>query len=788
MYVKMANGEVFKELISGISASWIISCEDPGEPKLISREELDKAERVEAPEHCLREDKKHETEAQKARMEIIRPLLADDRNISDPEKRKEMLKGQALAHGTTVRRVRRLYYTYLATGILVKGRKKGRKSNEIFDRAIRKYYFSAKKNSLKTVYELMILENYTDPEGKVMENVPTLSSFSQYYTRRWSKDPQKLISRNGIYDYQRNDRMIRGSAMAFRDAIGSYQIDETMADIHLVSEYDRNTVIGRPNIYLAADTATQMITGAYVGFEAGENAVMSCIANAAMDKVSFCKELGIEITEDDWPVRGMPKELIADRGREFSGSRLEELCRVYGMTVTNQPPFRADCKPIIERNIGFIQDAYRSTLEGKGVVRDDAQERWAVDYRKQAILNLTEYKRIVVTCILTLNKSRILENIGHLPADAPNTPLELWNWHKRNGKDRLLRADDREVYIRSLPRDAAFVTRSGISVNGLRYVPAAGHYEVTFDNEKFTKQATEEGSIYQPGGTGHNYVQKSDGNNHWQECTNCKEKINVEAHKGGTATCTSKAVCEVCKAAYGEFGEHKYEQKKDADSHWQECSVCGGKTSVEAHKGGKATCTAKAVCEVCGAAYGELGDHEWVSNGSKGHICKTCNSKEGHNLVNGECSECGYKKSNSGGSSSGGRSSGSSGSSGSATSQTTTSGNSTAPAFLGSVVTPLSASGWSFDTSSNAWNYIYNNKKITNTWACIINASADGKVSADWFFFDANGSMLTGWQKINNKWYLFNPFAGEKFGACFIGPGKTYDGYIVDANGAWVEG
>ena len=49
----------------------------------------------------------------------------------------------------------------------------------------------------------------------------------------------------------------------------------------LVSRLDRSSVIGRPNIYLAVDTATQLIAGIYVGMEAGEGAVMACLANEA---------------------------------------------------------------------------------------------------------------------------------------------------------------------------------------------------------------------------------------------------------------------------------------------------------------------------------------------------------------------------------------------------------------------------------------------------------------------------------------------------------------------------
>ena len=78
-------------------------------------------------------------------------------------------------------------------------------------------------------------------------------------------------------------------------------MDATQADIYLVSRSDRSTVIGRPYIYLAVDTASQIIAGVYIGFDAGLKSVISCLANAARDKKEFCAEYGIDIAEEQWP-------------------------------------------------------------------------------------------------------------------------------------------------------------------------------------------------------------------------------------------------------------------------------------------------------------------------------------------------------------------------------------------------------------------------------------------------------------------------------------------------------
>ena len=81
-------------------------------------------------------------------------------------------------------------------------------------------------------------------------------------------------------------------------------------------------------------------------------------------------------------------------------------------------------------------------------------------------------------------------------------------------------------------------------------------------------------------------------------------------HTGGTATCTKKAVCEFCGEEYGECASHNYGDKYESDGthHWKKCQNegCDYATEKEAHKGGEATTTKRAVCEVCGAEYGDL--------------------------------------------------------------------------------------------------------------------------------------------------------------------------------------
>lgn len=107
------------------------------------------------------------------------------------------------------------------------------------------------------------------------------------------------------------------------------------------------------------------------------------------------------------------------------------------------------------------------------------------------------------------------------------------------------------------------------------------------------------------------------------------------------------------------------------------------------------------------------------------------------------------------------------------------------PLRTGTPDNPVSNGKWQI--LDDTWYYC-TNAYFRNTWGYIVNPFATkGQHTADWFWFDETGRMLTGWQFINGKWYYLNPSHDGTYGACLIGPGKTPDGYEIDETGAWVD-
>lgn len=456
------NGEIYRLLHQNEDSCWMISFENPTErPFSVTTAEMDSFQHVPAPQDFISETGSLSPAAQK-RIALIRPLLDQGEDaITDRQLRLSIAKDIAGRENTTVRRVLRLYYRYLATGQVAFSKNREITVNKTYEWAIKTLYFSAKRFSLRATYDMMLVQKYTDSSGKLMESIPSWSSFRNYfYSRGYHKQPRKAISRTGLTNYQRNERPVFGSSSDWRSVPGSYQMDATQADIYLVSRHDRSKVIGRPYIYLAVDTATQIIAGIYVGLECDESAVMLCLANAAQDKVEYCREHGIEISANQWPAKGLPHEIITDKGSEFFGFRMQELCQKYGVEIQSLPPFRPDGKGLVEKSFDLIQQRYKPLLRGKGVIEPDAQERWSTDYRSQSVLNLDEFTQIVIHCVLYINSGRIL-------ADA-KTPAQKW----LDSDVSLLNVSVEELYLMSLPREAAKLTRKGLRVNGLLYVPA----------------------------------------------------------------------------------------------------------------------------------------------------------------------------------------------------------------------------------------------------------------------------------------------------------------------------
>lgn len=257
---------------------------------------------------------------------------------------------------------------------------------------------------------------------------------------------------------------------------------------------------------------------------------------------------------------------------------------------------------------------------------------------------------------------------------------ELFDTEKKHTDLQQLKEEKTEHNYSDLTKEVAATCET----DGIKAHYTCKSCGIVFDTNK---EIIKNGDLTIPM-TGHKYGQwKTDETAHWQECERCKEKLNYGEHRATDTSCEHKSVCEVCKSEYGKPGEHRLsfisgktetcekdgiiahfvctkcdkifdENKQEVteedliikktghtpdgiwkdygEYHRQSCLKCKEKLDISNHTG-KARCQEKAVCNICGAQYGEPAEHSFgILNRRTEPTCRS----EGREAYY-RCKECG---------------------------------------------------------------------------------------------------------------------------------------------------
>ena len=129
-------------------------------------------------------------------------------------------------------------------------------------------------------------------------------------------------------------------------------------------------------------------------------------------------------------------------------------------------------------------------------------------------------------------------------------------------------------------------------------------------------------------------------NTHTRRCkrSNCNA-VETASCSGGYAACDSLGMCETCGGSY--YGGHAWGEWSSAGNgtHIRSCMNYCSEVDTASCTGGTATCTAKAVCEVCDTEYGEKdpNNHDLVQHAAKAPTC----TEIGWDTYD-RCIRCGY--------------------------------------------------------------------------------------------------------------------------------------------------
>ena len=147
-----------------------------------------------------------------------------------------------------------------------------------------------------------------------------------------------------------------------------------------------------------------------------------------------------------------------------------------------------------------------------------------------------------------------------------------------------------------------------------------GHQDCNRCNRHYDESGNEITDLTIPTNDNHDWnawVSNLDGT-HTRTCKRDNSHKENGTCSGGTATCTTKAVCEVCKTTYGDTAPHnttKY-NGKDSSGHWDTCSTCDNKFNFEAHTPDreKADETNPVKCTKCGFVITPAGHYEHTAD------------------------------------------------------------------------------------------------------------------------------------------------------------------------------
>lgn len=443
-----------------------------------------------------------------ARYTMIAPLLAF---LTDERERNRLMDCIATEHGVSKQTLRRYLCRYLVYQDVAALAPSVRETKRELTRdqknmrwALNKYYYTPKKSKLTDVYIRLLKEKYCDAESNLPAEYPTMRQF-RYFEQKYRKQETYLISRNGLSDYQRNNRPLLGEGVQeFAPYVGVGMLDATVCDIYLINR--EGQIVGRPILVAGTDANTSLCYGYALLWEGGVYSLQQLMRNIISDKVEHCRRMGIVIEERQWPVSRLPGIMVTDMGSEYTGETFEQITEL-GVTLINLPPFRPDLKGPVEKLFDLVQEKYKDALKGRGVIMPDFQERGAHDYRKDACLTLEDFERIVVRCIVYYNSERVISDYPYTEAMIKKQirpySCEIWNWKVQEPGTNLITATDKEIILTLLPRTEGTFTRYGLMVNKLRY-HREGYKEAYLKGGKCT-------AVYNPDDVSHVWLRTEDG-------------------------------------------------------------------------------------------------------------------------------------------------------------------------------------------------------------------------------------------------------------------------------------
>lgn len=348
-----------------------------------------------------------------------------------------------------------------------------------FEEAL-KDYKSGREKSVKDAFDKMNLLHFTRTEiinGQVQATLmpaserPTYRQFYYYVSKHITNQEKDLIKTSAL-EQKNNKRLLVSDSLNGVNGPGDLvEIDACEVDISLVSVIDPSKTIGRPIVYFMVDVYSRVILAVSVAFD--NNSMLgltNLFLNLADDKQEYCKRYGISYENKDiWPSNIIPNRVRVDKGAEFRSNQFERICNELGIERNMVLPGCGSLKGIVEQSFRQLHLKQNHHLENHGLIT----KRHDSNHHNEAMLNIEEYTKMVITFVLThnqqcltnfpLTKDMILKKVQPVPA-------LLWKYGINNGfVPRPIPSLEQYLFNLMTPIKAK-ISRKGISHKGLYYL------------------------------------------------------------------------------------------------------------------------------------------------------------------------------------------------------------------------------------------------------------------------------------------------------------------------------
>src|SRR5450830_1153623 len=259
-----------------------------------------------------------------------------------------------------------------------------------------------------------------------------------------------------------------------------YEIDATGGRLYLVCGDSPQVQVGKPTIYLLIDRWSRFVVSAYITLRpTSYEEVRHALLIAFTSREARFNRLGINVTDERWPVGRMPAVICPDRGSDFMSESMEQsVVNDLRIELTPLPPLCPDGKAIVERLIREIKRRMAASgIEGIYADRpmDPRTKKVARKAAAAAVRTLSDAYRLLVEIVVdhnnrphsTLRRRRVLAQAGVRP-----TPREAYLWglrHITGLRSAPLSEDDYQRLL--LSTDNASIANGVLSYKSRPYLP-----------------------------------------------------------------------------------------------------------------------------------------------------------------------------------------------------------------------------------------------------------------------------------------------------------------------------